>query len=110
MVTDPKFTAEVLERGGHVVVALAGDFDLVARDRFYEVFEQLRTIRAPVVLDVSGLTFVDTVGLGCLCFARNALFERTGTAPRLVGATPALRQMLVLAGIDDLFEWPGTAV
>jgi anti-sigma B factor antagonist len=108
--TDSRFTADVVEGDGHVVVALAGDFDLAARDRFYEVFDQLRTIQAAVVLDVSGLTFVDTVGLGCLCFARNALFERTGKAPRLAGATLALRQMLVLSGIDDLFEWPETNV
>lgn len=108
MTPDRTFSADVVEDDGHLVVRLAGDFDLVGRDRFYEVFEQLRTIREPVMLEVSGLTFVDSAGLGCLCFARNALFERNGHAPRLIGATPALRQTLFLAGIEDLFEWPET--
>jgi anti-anti-sigma factor len=94
-----------VEGDGHVVVRLAGDFDLAGRDRFYEVFEQLRTITEPVTLDVSNVSFADSIGLGCLCFARNALFERSGQPPRLIGATPALRQMLILSGIDDLFEW-----
>ena len=105
MTADRAFDVTVTETGGQVVVALAGDFDVDGRDRFHEVFEELRTITEPVVLDVSYVTFVDSSGLGCLCYARNALFERTGRPPRLVGASPDLRRLLALSGIDDLFEW-----
>jgi len=105
MISDRSFDVTVTEGGGQVIVALAGDLDVDGRDRFHAAFERLETITQPVVLDVSRVAFVDSSGLGCLCYARNALFERAGRAPTLVGATPALRHVLVLSGIEDLFEW-----
>lgn len=104
MTDDRTFSAELVEADGEVVVALIGDLDLAARERFHSVFEEVRATAKPVALDVSRLAFADSTGVGCLCYARNAVFENTGRAPRLIGARTWLRQLLTLSGIDDLFD------
>jgi len=104
MTDDRTFSAELIEADGEVVVALIGDLDLAARDRFHGVFEDVRATAKPVALDVSRLSFADSTGIGCLCYARNAVFENSGRPPRLIGARPWLRQLLSLSGIDDLFD------
>ena len=107
MISDRTFDVSITDHGQQVVVALAGDLDVDGRDRFHDAFAELEPITKPIVLDVSRVAFVDSSGLGCLCYARNALFERIGRPPTLRGATPSLRRLLAMSGIEDLFEWSG---
>jgi anti-anti-sigma factor len=105
MISDRTFDVTITDAGGQVLVALAGDLDIDGRDRFHDAFAQLEPITKPIVLDVSRVAFVDSSGLGCLCYARNALYERIGRPPTLTGATPGLRRLLAMSGIEDMFEW-----
>jgi len=95
--------AGVEERDGAVVVRLAGELDLY---NAHAVREQLIAAaeRGPerLVVDLSGLTFIDSTGLGVLIEARTRLANRRAfllAAPGL-----ATRRALEISGLDRHFS------
>ncbi|CCG40837.1 STAS domain-containing protein [Magnetospirillum molischianum] len=56
-----------------------------------------------VMLDLSGIVFIDSAGLGLLLHARDVLRGRDG-AVVLAGATGQVERMLALARFGDLFD------
>jgi anti-anti-sigma factor len=94
----PRFnvTAAHDERGQ--VVQLAGDLDVDSAPllrRWLDSFEAT----GPVVLDMSGLTFLDSTGLGCLYKLHHKVTDAGGivVAPR----PPApIRRILEIAGLN----------
>ena len=86
--TQARFHASLIHEQGVPVVTTRGDLDFAAKPRFVE---QLRRAtgevaggvaegnRFPVVVvDLSGLSFMDAAGLGVLLEHRNVLQERGG--------------------------------
>lgn len=56
-------------------------------------------------IDISGLSFIDAAGLGCLVDINNRL-TAVGARLRLTGTTPKLRRIFVLGGLAGLGEPP----
>ncbi|HTJ66982.1 MAG TPA: STAS domain-containing protein [Actinospica sp.] len=80
------------------VLAIAGDLDLGASERFWPRLERLLAGSSEaVVLDATSLEFLDSSGLRVLLRAAR-LAEGVGTALRLVAPHPAVRRVLDLAG------------
>lgn len=85
------------------LLVLEGDVDLSAVETFdRSTSDDLAWVRS---IDVSGVSFVDTQGLGLLLRVaaprgRDAPTDR----PALLGASPQVQQLLEMLGVDALFE------
>ncbi|HET7736845.1 MAG TPA: STAS domain-containing protein [Nocardioidaceae bacterium] len=85
---------------GHAVVTLSGDFDLANSDRLHELLHgELDLSPRHLVLDVTGVTFMDSTALGVILGARNQAAEKDKTLA-LVGASDAVARLLHITQID----------
>ena len=86
----------------HVRVALIGELDFVAsrdlNERFVEVLAA-HTV-GDVVLDLTGLAFVDSSGLRMLLVWQN-LVGQAGRRFRVQGAQGPVARALTVSGLDD---------
>lgn len=83
-----------------LVVRLRGDFDMVGADRFRTEVDALLT-EDPfdhLCVDLNGITFVDSSGIGAL-LGRYRRLQSGGGTMSLVGAPVAVQGMLDLSGI-----------
>lgn len=88
--------------GGHVV-AVTGELDLAAAEGLWSEIEPLIAPGALVVLDGTGMTFLDSSGLRVLLLAGNRA-SSAGAAFRLVAPQPAVQRVLELAGAAGHLE------
>jgi anti-anti-sigma factor len=65
------------------------------------MLDRMRTHRHPVVLDLDGVTFMDSTGLTTLMDAWLES-ERDGWAFSVRAASPAVRRVVELAGIEQM--------
>jgi anti-sigma B factor antagonist len=86
--------------GGHVVVALSGEFDIATVPATRALLAELTS--APVTgitVDLGGLTFVDAAGLGVLAGASRAAQCLPG-GYRLAAVPARVLHLLRLTGLD----------
>jgi anti-anti-sigma factor len=85
---------------GTVLVCPAGELDLASAPELERVLEGLIDGPSAIVMDLSGLTFVDCAGLRPV---REALHRGAslGRHVRLSSARPAVRRVLTLTGLDE---------
>jgi anti-sigma B factor antagonist len=87
------------------VVTVAGDVDLAtAEDLTRHGRDALDRLDAgrPLVLDVAGVTFIDSSGLTALVRLRRAAAEK-GSQVRLRAVPHSMRRLLELSGLADAF-------
>jgi anti-anti-sigma factor len=88
---------------GAAVVRLAGELEL---EYAYTLDVQLQKVEAEastVVIDLSGLTFMDSAGLGRLLAARRRA-ARAGRRLVIVRGGRTVDRVMMLAGLQDVFE------
>ncbi|MFC5032187.1 STAS domain-containing protein [Streptomyces sp. DSM 41987] len=103
----PAFTVRVSTRGTVPVVELHGEIDLMATPYISRRLDGLARRehggRPPdLVIDVTGVTFMDCRGLSVLVHAHNLISARHGRL-HLTGVRPHLRKLLHLTGLDRTF-------
>jgi anti-anti-sigma factor len=89
-------------------IAFAGELDLRAHDDFLALATTVidRHANGRLVLDLSEVTLIDSLGLDLLVNIRNAAIEsRVSVTVR--GAPPPIQDVFALAGLDELFGIPG---
>ena len=90
--------------GGAVRLALRGELDL---EHAYTFDEEIRRVeeRCPpcLVLDLRGLSFLDSAGLGRLLAARRRA-QRARRRLVLVRGGPAIQRLLAITAVGDHFE------
>jgi anti-sigma B factor antagonist len=93
---------------GHVVMHVAGECDATTQEQFQTALRQV-TAQEPqlVILDLAGLTFLDSSGVHLLLDTRSALVA-TGGLLTLACVQPIVARMLTLVGIDRLIRIAGT--
>ena len=94
-----------LDRDDDVVtVVLRGEVDVLnVGEVRIALGEALESRPRSIVVDLSGLSFIDSAGLGALTFG----FQRardSGIGFRLARPGPAVRQILVLSGLLEVVE------
>jgi anti-sigma B factor antagonist len=92
---------------GRVVMIVRGVLDLPEVAPFREVVEKVCATDCPdVVVDLSGVTFVGSSGLGLLIQTRQDL-EASDRTLVVRGVTPAIRRAFEITHLDDLLEADG---
>jgi anti-sigma B factor antagonist len=99
------FAVEVGETSaeGRTAVTVRGELDMAEAEHLWSRMEPLIRPGAVVVLDGSGLTFMDSVGLRVVLQARSVA-SLEGASFRLAEPQPAIQRVLKLAGVDKLVE------
>jgi len=97
------FSIETAGAGTHRVVTVSGEADLAHAEQFWTSLENELGSGAKVVVDCSGVTFIDSQGLRVLL---RALREAGDTGAELALAAPSLClvRVLDLAGVSGMFD------
>ncbi len=97
------FHCHTIERDGWSVVAIVGELDLAGVPRVRAaVIEALGTHRPPrVVLDLTGVAFIDSMGLGVVVGALKRV-RAAGGELQVAVATDQVRKAFALTRLDSL--------
>ncbi|GIM96146.1 STAS domain-containing protein [Paractinoplanes toevensis] len=104
MANDPTIRYAEVDPDGLVIAALTGELDI---DRADEVRDNLAAVSATpgcnyLRVDVSGLDFIDSYGLGALVSARNSA-AANGVTLTLAEPSPPVRKAIEVTGLGDVF-------
>jgi anti-sigma B factor antagonist len=100
-----RFTFEVThDDGGSVSIALRGELDIGAAPELRELLiELVRREGVAITLDLNGLTFIDSTGIGVIVGAwRRA--EAQGGSLSVVNPIPRVGEAIRLVGLDRLMK------
>jgi len=93
---------EIMEKQGAVIVALKGDVDLESSPEARKVL--LKSVQAAgrVLVDLSGVTYIDSSGVASLVEALQASRKKNNEFA-LAAASEPTRRVLELARLDKIF-------
>jgi anti-sigma B factor antagonist len=97
---DQALHIDVFTEDGHMLVVLAGELDLVSADSFARSIAELPS-PSRVVVDLSGLTFVDSSGVNVLVQSVRAIEIRGGRAV-LAAPSPFTRRVFEITRLTDI--------
>jgi anti-anti-sigma factor len=92
---------EVAHIDGDRLLVVQGELDIATAPELVAMLERLKTHRHPVVLDLEGVTFMDSTGLTTLMDAWLES-ERDGWSFSVRAASSAVRRVVELAGIEQM--------
>ncbi|WP_374760055.1 STAS domain-containing protein [Micromonospora humidisoli] len=99
-----EFTVSTRPQGAGAVIEVAGDLDMSTtprlRERLREVVEGGARV---VVVDLAGVGFMDSSGLGALVVAYRELRERNGWLG-LAGVRRSVRTVLSITSVDQVID------
>ena len=98
------FTMEEAHTGGATCLAVSGELDLASADAFAAKIRSLRGARSKVTLDLSGVNFMDSIGLtalvGAITEARRA-DQEIALAPHL---SPQVARLVQITGVTTILN------
>ncbi len=98
------FDVDVERRPDVAIVTAAGDIDLHSAPILRDELALLAGAGArKVVLDLSGATFLDSMGLGVILAAKKRL-DADGGQLELVVSTPEIRRIFEITMLDTIFD------
>ncbi|MFC7492858.1 MULTISPECIES: STAS domain-containing protein [unclassified Nocardioides] len=101
---EPTFEVGIAHSAGHTVVEVSGDLDVFTATRLRQVlFDPVLCSGPHVVVDLDGITFMDSTGIGTLVAARRWLTSRDATITLVCTPGPALR-LLEMVCLDKVFD------
>lgn len=96
------FNVEVTSIDGWVVVAVTGELDVATAPRLRGQMVEVATAGGlGVILDLTGVEFIDSTGLGVIVGSLKRL-RGLGGDLRLVGADPGVRRVFEMTGLDTV--------
>ncbi len=100
---DVFFRSQVKEVAGVPVIELEGEIDLSTSPLFKEeVYRVIDSGRRDVVIDLDGLDFMDSTGLGVLVAVLKKTSDEGGSV-RLVCSKRSIRKVFSITGLDKVF-------
>ena len=94
------FSVEVSESGHVTSICLAGEVDAYTTPAFAQAVKtSLQRGAAHFVIDLEGVTYIDSSGLGVLISTLKALSARHGTLG-IVAAQDEVRRLFAITGLD----------
>ena len=91
----PGLTVQIEAEGPQTTLALHGEFDMATLPAFTQVIRAMKARK--VVVDLSGLTFLDSSGVGALLWAQWCLVDRGGSL-RIRGAAGSVLRVMEITG------------
>ena len=89
--------------GGYPVVAVSGEVDVYSAPALKDsITDLLDSGATTVVVDLSGVAFLDSTGLGALVEARTATSNAGGALP-LVCSQERIIKLFTITGLDEVF-------
>jgi anti-anti-sigma factor len=89
--------------GDRAVVSVAGEVDLETASQLGDhALDTIREVSPHVVLDLTGVTFMDSTGLKVLLTIQRRA-EIAGGSFAVAGASRSVRKILSLTGLDQTF-------
>ena len=99
-----QLTVDVRHEAPFTVIEVAGEIDIDTAPQLREVVVEVTDAGADrLVFDLSGVTFVDSIGLGVFVLARKKMLLRRGTVD-IVASTRRVVAIFRIAGLDELFR------
>ena len=99
----PAFNVEVRREGARTIVAPRGELDLATAGQLRSALQRSRK-GGPLVLDLRGVTFVDSVGLG-LVIEEHRRAEREGDDFRLRRGPDKVQRLFEMTGLAPRLRW-----
>ena len=90
-------------RDGLCVIRVAGDIDLAAIDDFVETVRRSLGRGEACEIDLGGVTFIDSSGLGTLVRLRKEA-DQQGTSLHLTNVTEATARLMQITGLTDVLD------
>jgi anti-anti-sigma factor len=106
--SETPFRIEELSIDGKRAVLPQGEIDIATAPQLAERLSELQGVGTPTVLDLSGVSFMDSSGIGTLLRAVNAAREKGWDFQVTTNAQPQVERVIQLSGIH-VHIWP-TAV
>ncbi len=98
------FGVRVLHHESQTVVRVEGELDLATAPQLRSRLGNLiADANGPILLDLDGLTYVDSTGL-CVVLAANSELRSQGRELRVIKASVPVRRLFELCGITDLIS------
>jgi len=96
-----------LDQEGRQTLVVLGDLDLATAHQVVVRANEwlVAAPQTPISLDLAGVTFLDSTGLGALLQVRN-IARAAGTRVEVLGQSAAVGRVLELAGLTGLFDEP----
>lgn len=98
-----EFSCTARQTGQQTILTVAGDIDLATWKQFQSEASNWTAEPADLVLDCSGVTFIDSMGITVLVQLRKQVTE-AGRQLFLVDTSGRVLQVLKLAGMNQLFD------
>lgn len=100
----PEFNITVRSRPGAHIVALHGELDIASADGLADTLVEVAG--STVVVDLSGLTFMDSTGIGALVMARNRVLSKGMGHVVVTRPTEIVRKAMEIVGLSAwIVEW-----
>src|SRR5262245_55508971 len=97
-----RFGARIRSGGNRTVVQMNGELDLAAGAQVQAALDRAVGLGARnIVIDLSGVTFIDAHGIGLIVSAWRSAIER-GVRFRVSGVEGQVAHMVALVGLEDL--------
>jgi anti-sigma B factor antagonist len=97
------FSTEVNATDEATVIHVRGEIDMATAGRLRDVIEPHMGPKQTIILDLSGVEFMDSSSLNVLVQARGRLTENGGSLV-LRNPSTAAHRLLTVAGANDLLE------
>jgi anti-anti-sigma factor len=107
--SSPEFEVQIYDDGTLLVVAASGELDLATAPEVDQALDDWTDGHKALVLDLSGLSFLDSSGIRLLVRARNRVPGRLALVP----PPDDVARVLEITGVYPLFRWvrqPGEAL
>jgi anti-sigma B factor antagonist len=96
---DDALSVTVRRERGVVIAAVTGEIDLSSVTGLQETLFELAGTGGTLIVDLNGVTFIDSAGLGALIAAARRA-DAHGGSLHAVCARPQTRKLLWLTGVD----------
>jgi anti-sigma B factor antagonist len=98
-----RFETKVVRENDAIVIHVRGEIDIAACERLRDVIEPNMGPRQIIVLDLSGVEFMDSSSLTVLVRARGSLTADGGSL-KLRNPSVAAHRVLTVAGAEELLD------
>ena len=95
-----RFGVEVVNANGRAIVSVRGEINMSCGSAFRDALRAAQQVSPDVIVDLSGVSFMDSTGLNALIGAYHRAPE--GGSLGVVGATSAVRRVFDITGLSEL--------